>query len=321
MIKSQIPIPEHLNDFLDWLDIEKGLSNKTQENYGRFLEKFLVWLKKNNLNNLKPHELTSEHIWNYRVFLSRQSPINGKPLKKSTQNYYLIALRALLGYFVARDILSLPPEKITLSKPDKEKIVKFLTLEQLNKLFSAPDTSTKQGLRDCAILQTLFSTGMRISELTSLNREQIKIKPETTDLEVGIIGKGGRARTVYFSKNALKWLKKYLESRNNDKNDKEKALFINYRAKKGASRRLTPRAVEKIIKKYTIMSGLPITTTPHVLRHSFATDLLTQGVDLRTVQEFLGHKNISATQIYTHITNKRLRDIHRQFHSGGKLKE
>lgn len=314
MQKSSKPIPSHINDFLDWIDVEKGLSNKTQENYRRFLEKFLVWLKSKNLASLLPHQLTSDHIWDYRVFLSRKALHQGQPLKKATQNYYLIALRALLGYFVAKDIVSLPPDKIALSRPDKEKTVKFLTLEQLKKLFDTPDTTTIQGIRDRAILETFFSTGMRISELTGLNREQIKITPGVADLELGIVGKGGHARTVYFSKSALEWLGKYISARSSDKEDQEKALFINYAGKKNASRRLTPRAIEKNLKRYIVASGLPITTTPHVLRHSFATDLLNQGVDMRLVQEFLGHKNILATQIYTHVTNKRLRDVHKKFH-------
>jgi site-specific recombinase XerD len=312
MKKSSIPIPKHVNDFLDWIDIEKGLSSKTQENYKRFLDRFLFWLKKKNLSTLLPHQLTPEHVWDYRVFLSRQfTTYKGQPLKRTTQNYYLIALRAILGYFIAKDILSLPPDKISLPKPEKDKTVKFLNLEQLKKLFSAPDVQTTPGLRDRAMIETFFSTGMRIAELTSLDREQIKIKPGQTDLELGIIGKGGRARTVYFSKSAIEWLSKYLATREDD----EKSLFINYRGRKTASRRLTANAIEKIIKKYTIIAGLPITTTPHVLRHSFATDLLSQGVDIRTVQEFLGHKSILATQIYTHVTNKQLRDTHRKFHS------
>jgi site-specific recombinase XerD len=312
MEKSSIPIPKHINDFLDWIDIEKGLSTKTQENYKRFLDRFLFWLKKANLEGLLPHQLTPDHIWEYRVFLSRHFTTHrGESLKKTTQNYYLIALRALLGYFVAKDILSLPPDKVALPRPDKEKTVKFLTLEQLQKLFLAPNIKTDAGLRDRAMLETFFSTGMRIHELTSLNREQIKIKPGMADFELGIIGKGGRARTVYFSKNAIEWLGKYLDTR---KDDNEKALFINYRGPKTASRRLTPNAIEKSIKKYTVMAGLPITTTPHVLRHSFATDLLAHGVDIRLLQEFLGHKSILATQIYTHVTNKQLRDVHRKFH-------
>ncbi len=314
MKKSNIPIPKHIPDFLDWIDVEKGLSSKTQENYGRFLEKFLKWLKSAKLEILLPHQLTSEHIWDYRVYLSRHSPThNNQPLKKITQNYYLIALRAFLGYFVAKDIVCLPPDKIALSKPDKEKIVKFLTIEQLNRLFTAPDITKPYGLRDRAILEAFFSTGMRILELTSLNREQIKIKSGTEDLELGIVGKGGRARTIYFSKSATQWLDKYIKLRDAS-DEKEKPLFLNYHGSVKGSRRLSPRAIEKNLKKYIILAGLPITTTPHVLRHSFATDLLTQGVDLRVIQEFLGHKNILATQIYAHVTNKQLRDVHKKFH-------
>lgn len=313
MEKSNKPIPSHLSDFLDWLDIEKGLSNKSQENYSRFIKRFFSWLKLKKIENIRPHELTNEHIWEYRVFLSRQyiSSKNKKQLKKTTQNYYLIALRSLLDYFANKNILSLPSEKIKLAKDTKEKEVRFLTLEQIEKLLSAPDTSKIQGLRDRAIMETLFSTGMRISELVSLNREQIKIKSDTNELEISIIGKGGRLRTVYFSKRSIYWLKRYLDKRN----DKEKALFINYRSKNKADKRLTPRSIEKNIKKYAVLAGIPLTTTPHVLRHSFATDLLSQGVDLRTIQEFLGHKNIAATQIYTHVTSKRLKEIHKKFHS------
>jgi len=315
MKKSSKPILAYRSDFLDWLDIEKGLASKSQENYGRFLQRFFAWLKKENLENIKPHELTSEHVWDYRVFLSRKSlSKNKEPLKRSTQNYYLIALRALLSYFTAKDILCLPSDKIKLSKTETERKIKFLTLEQLEKLFSAPNPSTPQGLRDRAILETFFSTGMRIAELTSLNRDQIVIKPDTKELEVGIIGKGGRLRTVYISERTIERLAKYLKTRK----DKEKSLFVNQRK---APQRLTSRAIEKMMKKYAIVAGIPTTTTPHVLRHSFATDLLSQGVDLRTVQEFLGHKSITATQIYTHITSKHLRDIHRKFHGGKDLKE
>ena len=313
MEKSQKPLPQYLSDFLDWLDIEKGLSNKSQENYSRFLKKFIDWLEENNLEDLKPHELSPAHIWDYRVYLSRQSK---KPLKKSTQNYYLIALRSFLNYFANQDILSLPAEKIKLAKDKDEKKVNFLTLEQIEKLFSTPNTSKRSGLRDRTILETLFSTGLRIAELVSLNREQINLKPMTKDLEVGIVGKGNRPRTVYFSERTVYWLRKYLDTRK----DKEKALFINYQGRKNSSRRLTDRSIERTIKKYALMAGLPTNTTPHTLRHSFATDLLTQGADLRVIQEFLGHRNISTTQVYTHVTNKRLRDIHRQFHGGKRLK-
>ena len=246
MEQSSKPIPSHFSDFLDWLEIEKGLSSKSQENYARFLKKFLDWLKINNLENLKPHELTPEYVRKYRLFLSRQYLSNTKqPLKKSTQRYYLIALRSLLNYFTDRDILSLPTEKIKLARDKSEREVRFLTVEQLEKLFSAPDTSTVQGLRDRSILEVLFSTGMRIAELVALNREQFKLKSGMKELELSIIGKGGRIRPVYFSEHALIWLRKYLETRQ----DKEKALFINYRSKKEAPRRLTPRSIEKKNKK------------------------------------------------------------------------
>lgn len=312
MQKSSKSIPEHLTDFLDWLDIEKGLSNKSQENYSRFLKKFFGWLKIKNLSDLKPHELSPAHVWDYRVYLSRQSKT---PLKKSTQNYYLIALRSLLNFFADRDIITLPSEKIKLAKDKSEKAVHFLNLDQIEKLLSMPNSAKRAGLRDRAILESLFSTGLRIAELVSLNKEQIRLKAVTKDLEVGIIGKGNHPRTVYFSERAVKRLKEYLETRQDD----EKPLFVNYRGRKGASRRLTARSIEKILKKYALLAGLPANTTPHTLRHSFATDLLSKGADLRLIQEFLGHRNIATTQIYTHVTNKRLRDVHRQFHSGKDL--
>lgn len=307
------PIIEHIKDFFEYLDIERGLSAKSQLTYGRFLQRFQDWLKKNHLEHLKPHELTEDHIWRYRVDLSRHNnPRNKEPIKRSTQNYYLIALRNFLKYFSDRNIPSLSPEKVKLAKArPEERRIKFLTLEQIKKLLATPDGSTAMGLRDKAILETLFSTGLRVAELASLNREQIKIGPETKDLEVVIVGKGNRPRPVYFSRRAIKCLREYLQTRK----DKEKALFINYKGPKNASKRLSVRSVEEIVKKYALLAGIPTFTTPHTLRHSFATDLLMQGVDLREVQEFLGHKNIGTTQIYAHVTSKKLRDTHRKFHS------
>ncbi len=317
MNKDSRSIPAHLSDFLDWLDIEKGLSAKSQENYARFLGRFLSWLKKNNLQNIKPHELTSDHVWRYRVFLSRQYRSKSNAvLKRSTQNYYLIAVRSLLNYFADRDIISLPSEKIKLAKDKKEKQVRFLNLDQIEKLVSVIKIDKIQGLRDRAILEVLFSTGMRIAELAALNRNQFK-NLAFKRLELGIIGKGGRARTVYFSERSLEWLGKYLKTRNDD----NKPLFINYRRRNGTDERLSVRYMEKMIKRYALLAGLPSNTTPHVMRHSFASDLLSQGVDLRIIQEFLGHKNISATQIYTHVTSKKLRDIHRRFHAADNTKE
>jgi len=314
MKKSDKSIIEHTNDFLEYLDIEKGLSNKSQETYQRFLKKFVNWLKINNLETLSPHELSEDHIRKYRMFLSQSFNKNTKePIRRSTQNYYLIILRNLLNYFTDRDIISLPSEKIKLAKSKSdERVIKFLPIDQIKKLLDAPKTSTLTGLRDRAILETLFSTGLRVAELANLNKEQLKIAPSLTkDLEIVIIGKGSRPRPVYFSERAVKWIGKYLETRK----DKEKALFINYKGPKSAPRRLSPRSVEDIVKKYAILAGVPAFTSPHTIRHSFATDLLMKGVDLKTIQEFLGHKNISTTQIYAHVTSKKLRDTHRKFHS------
>jgi len=319
MSNSNKPIIKHIPDFLDYCEVEKGLADKTQENYKRYLDRFVNWLKKTKKSDLKPSQLSKEDIWAYRLYLSRSQGEKGHPLKRITQNYYLIALRALLGYFVAKDVISLPPGKITLPKDARaEKMVKFLNLDQIEKLLLAPDTQTKQGLRDRAIVETLFSTGMRIAELIALNKEQFTNIKDKKDLELGIVGKGGYPRTVFFSERATSWLKKYLATRK----DKEKALFIHYQSKDGPSdhNRLTARSIERIIKKYAILAGVPVFTTPHTIRHSTATDLLNQGVDLRSIQEFLGHRSITSTQIYTHVTNKRLRDIHRQFHSGKNLK-
>jgi len=319
MQKSNIPIIKHIPDFLDYCEVEEGLADNTQKNYQCYLNKFVFWLKKNKKGDLRPHQLTPDDIWKYRLFLSRNiNPKTGKSLKKTTQSYYLIALRALLSYFSAKDIVSLPSDKIRLPKDiRKEKTVKFLNLEQIEKLLLAPNIKNQTGLRDRAILETLFSTALRIAELVALDREQFANIKDKKDYELSIIGKGGYPRTVYFSERALSWLKKYLETRD----DKEKALFIHYRARKNAELRLTARSIERIAKKYTILAGVPIFTTPHTLRHSMATDLLAQGVDLRTIQEFLGHRSITSTQIYTHVTSKRLRDIHRKFHSGKNLKE
>lgn len=324
MKQSEKPIINHITDFLEYLEIERGVASKTQENYARYLNRFVKWLKMNKNEGLLPHELTPDHVWQYRIFLSR-SPIaneNKKTLKKITQNHYLIALRSLLTFFTERDIQSLPTEKVKLAKEKAIRSVKFLSLDQIEKLLLTPNTSHNIGLRDRTILEVLFSTGTRVAELTALNKEQIKIKPDTKDMELSITGKGSRPRTVYFSERAVKWLREYLKTRN----DNDKALFVNYKPCKEnedspAPRRLTTRSVERIMEKYSKMAGLPIEATPHTLRHSYATDLLSQGADLRTVQELLGHQNVATTQIYTHVTNKRLREMHRQFHSGKNLKE
>lgn len=310
MQNQSSPIVDHFLDYLDWLELEKGLSQNSQRNYTNFLKKFFEFLKVSNLQDLKPSELTPDHIWKYRLFLSRQYKKNATAsLKRSTQNHYLVALRSFLTFFVKRDIPSLPPEKVDIPKDAEEKKVNFLNLEQIEKLLQAPDTSSSIGLRDRAILETLFSTGLRIAELVALNRQQVAVKDDVSDLEIVIVGKGNRMRPVYISQRALLWLNRYLRVRD----DNEKALFVNYGGKNPLTR-LTARSIERSVKRYALLAGLPVTTTCHTLRHSFATDLLSKGADLRTVQEFLGHKNVATTQIYTHITKPHLREIHRTLH-------
>ena len=311
MEKSNKPIIKHIPDFLDYCEVEKGLANKTQENYKHYLDKFVSWLKKTQKQDIRPHDLTTEDIWAYRLFLSRFTDQKGQPLKKVTQNYYLIALRAILGYFVAKDIECIPPGKIALPKASRaEKTVKFLNLEQIERLLLAAKNKTPIGLRDRAILEALFSTGLRIAELVKLNREQFANIKDKKDIELSIIGKGNHPRTVYFSERALGWVRQYLETRK----DKEKALFVHYRAPAGSEARLTPRSIERIVKKYAVMAGVPIFTTPHTLRHSFATHLLSGDADLRVVQELLGHANIDTTQIYTHISQERLKKVYKKYH-------
>jgi site-specific recombinase XerD len=325
MANSNKPLIKHISDFLEYVEIEKGLALKTQENYLRFLDRFSRWLTDNKFQKILPHQLTEKHIWDYRVYLARyKDPRGGKNLAKRTQNYYLIALRCLLEYFSTKSINSLAPNKIKLPKlTDKDKEIKFLNLDQIESLLSQPDINSDGGLRDRTILEILFSTGMRVSELVSLNIDQFNLSSinkcikDDRSYEVNIFGKGGSSRTVYFSPRALYWMVKYLSARK----DNEKPLFINLKSPSPeSSKRLSVRSVDRMVARSTRLAGLPVMATPHTLRHSFATDLLFQGAGLRDVQEFLGHKNIATTQIYTHITNKQLKNIHEKFHGGKKLK-
>lgn len=290
-----------LKDFLEYLELERNVSKLTIRNYKHYMERFLAFL---GSQSPTPAMITPEKIREYRLFLSRYVDPAGISLKRITQNYHLIALRSFLKFLIKRGIKVVPPETIELGKAESRSI-KFLEREQIERLLNQPETA-----RDKAILEVLFSTGLRVSELVKLNRDQINLERR----EFGVIGKGRRPRVVFLSDTAVSWLKKYLEKRD----DLWKPLFIRYSGKKPSesdeSRRLTARSVQRLVEKYVKKARLPIKITPHGLRHSFATDLLSSGADLRAIQELLGHKNVSTTQIYTHITNPQLREIHQKFH-------
>lgn len=294
-----------LIDFLEYLEIERNVSQLTIRNYKHYLERFLSFL---GSKSPPPSEITVEKIREYRLFLSRWVDPHGISLKRITQNYHLIALRSFLRFLTRRGVKVIPPDMIELGKAESRSI-KFLDREQVERLLNQPDGSI-EGYRDKAILEMLFSTGLRVSELVRLNRDQINLERH----EFGVIGKGRRPRVVFMSDTATDWLKRYLDKRN----DSFKPLFIRYSGKKPSendeSRRLSARSVQRLVEKYVKKARLPIKITPHGLRHSFATDLLSGGADLRAIQELLGHKNVSTTQIYTHITNPQLREIHQKFH-------
>lgn len=302
-----------VEEFLEYLEIERNCSPLTIRDYRHYLGFFVNWSQENSPVN-KPQDLDLETVKKYRVFLSRYLGKNGLPLKKVTQNYYVIALRAFLRYLVKKDLPVVAPEKIELPKVESRSL-KFLDREQLARLLSAPEISTPNGLRDKALLEMLFSTGLRVSELVKLNRDQINLERR----EFGVIGKGQRQRVVFLSDRACQWLERYLASRQDD----YKPLFIRYAGTPdgslgGEKMRLTVRSVQRILDKYVKKAKIPIKATPHSIRHSFATDLLQNGADLRAIQELLGHKNIATTQIYTHVTNQQLREVHQAFHSGNK---
>jgi site-specific recombinase XerD len=313
-------IIEYILPFLDYCEIEKGLSNNTQRNYKQYLNLFVGWLKKTNNENLLPHELTAEHIWDYRLYLARTYKTHyGEYLGKKSQNYYLIALRALLDFLADRDIETLSSSKVKLAKQKTDETISFLEVRDMEEMLKVPDIKTSIGLRDRTIMELFFSSGMRISELVALNVDQmsfLKDKDTKRTFELSIVGKGKHIRTIFISPHAAGWLRTYLTSRK----DVQKPLFINHRGKDiDDDHRLTPRSIQKMISKCAMLAGITKKVTPHTLRHTYATDLLGHGADLRSVQELLGHKNVATTQIYTHVTNKGLRDIHEKFHGGKDL--
>lgn len=299
-----------LKDFLEYLEIERNVSKLTIRNYKHYLSRFIAFL------GSKPptlSDITAENIRQYRLYLSRFTDEHNMTLKRVTQNYHLIALRSFLKYLNKRDIPSLSPEKIDLPKAESHTI-KFLDHEQVERLMNMPEISTPEGLRDKAILEVLFSTGLRVSELVSLNRDQVNLERR----EFAVVGKGRRVRVVFLSEKAVEWLHRYINTRE----DALAPVFIRYSGKKpdesdiiGNSIRLTARSVQRAVEKYAAKAKLLIKITPHGLRHSFATDLLSNGADLRAIQELLGHKNVSTTQIYTHVTNPQLKQIHDKFHT------
>jgi len=303
--------------FLEYSELDRNLSPRTVKMYGYYLRFFQDWLSKKYPDcPSDTKNLTEQEIRKFRLFLSQEyfNPYKGA-LKRQSQNYFLIALRSLLRFMVRKEIPGLSPDKIDLGKTaDRE--IRFLPEADLERLFESVKTNTVQGLRDRTLLEVLFSTGLRVSELSSLNRDQINVQRG----EFTVIGKGGKARLVFLSVRAISWLEKYLGQRN----DNSPAVFIRYKgktAKTPAELRLSPRQIERLVETYRQRAGITRRITPHVLRHSFATDLLTHGADLRSVQEMLGHKNIATTQIYTHVTNPQLRSVHERFHSGNQPPE
>ena len=298
--------------FLEYTEIEKGRSIKTVINYDRYLTRFIEHTKLK-----KPEDVTDEIVREYRLWLNRQLArevkrgIASETLKKRTQNYYLIALRAFLKYMIRQGVKVMPPERIELAKAP-ERQLDLISSSDLNKLLSSPNESTLASLRDKAILELFFSTGLRVSELCSLSREL-----DLSRDEFSVRGKGEKIRVVFLSETARAAIKAYLDKRT----DVDDALFIQIGrggekslAKKKGDLRLTPRSIERLVKHHAVKSGISKKVTPHVLRHSFATDLLENGADLRSVQALLGHSSITTTQIYTHVTDNKLREVHKQFH-------
>jgi len=310
VLNSEIGIK--IDDFLEYLQVERGSSPLTIRNYRHYLMRFVNWMESQGIRE-ELKDINQDVVRNFRVYLTTLPGEKKESLSRRTQGYHVIALRSFLKWLIKNDYEVMAPDKIDLPKLE-ERQVHFLNGEQVDRLLNAPTLSTIQGKRDKAILEVLFSTGLRVSELTKLDRDKIDLDRR----EFGIIGKGGKARVVFLSSRAVDWVVKYL----NERKDHYKPLFIHHKGKieidsNGEKMRLTPRSIQRMIKKYGRKIKLPVEVTPHVMRHSFATDLLIAGADIRSVQEMLGHKNISTTQIYTHVTNKQLRDIHDAFHGKG----
>jgi site-specific recombinase XerD len=292
-------IEEAKRRFLEYIEIERGRAVKTIENYDHYLTRFF-----SHMGIKDTGDITESQVREFRIWLNRQDGVDGS-MKRRTQNYYLIALRAFLKFLQKSGVECISPERIELAKlPERQ--LDLITSQELDRLMKSVEGSGEQALRDRAMLELLFSTGLRVSELCSLNADL-----DLSRDEFSVRGKGEKVRVVFLSSTAKEALRSYLKVRK----DMGEALFVNNARGREAGERLTPRSIERIIKKYAIKAGITKKVTPHVLRHSFATDLLSNGADIRSVQQLLGHASINTTQIYTHVTDSHLRDIHKKYHS------
>ena len=297
---------DYMSDFLEYLEVEKGRSLKTIENYAHYLNRFDEFA-----GEIKVSKITLDMISKWRKWLNRYTTDDGRVIGRTTQNYHLIAMRSFLRYLARRDIASLAPDKIELATA-KRPPVSFLDKDEVQRLMDTVKPDTLAGKRDRAILALLFSSGLRISELVALNRDSINLERG----EFTIRGKGQKDRPVYISEYATHILQDYLASRKDDFDP----LFIHFSGSKselegGNYTRLTARSIQRAVERYSKQAGITKHVTPHTLRHSFATDLLMNGADLRSVQGLLGHSNIATTQVYTHLTDLHLKDVHKKFHS------
>jgi site-specific recombinase XerD len=292
-------------DFLEYLEIEQNRSQRTIRNYDHYLTRLIDYA-----GDIKVSDIDPELIRKWRLWLNRLGTNTSDELQKSTQNYHLIALRSFLKFCAKRDIPALTADKIELAHTVRKQVT-FLNEEELERLFNQPKLDTLPGLRDRAILELLFSSGLRVSELVGLDRDHINLKRR----EFTVRGKGQKDRPIFISDNAAHWLQAYLDKRQ----DTTKPLFVRYSGSKkvdtsGNFHRLTARSVQRMVARYALLAGITKHVSPHVLRHSFATDLLMNGADLRSVQALLGHSNVSTTQIYTHVTDPHLKAVHQKFH-------
>jgi site-specific recombinase XerD len=293
-------------DFLEYLEIEQNRSQKTIRNYDHYLTRLIDFA-----GDIKISDIDAELIRKWRLWLNRLGTNVSDELQKSTQNYHLIALRSFLKFCAKRDIPALTADKIELARTTRKQVT-FLTEDELARMFVQPDLNKIAGLRDRAILELLFSSGLRVSELVALDCDHINLKRR----EFMVRGKGQKDRPIFISAEATKWLDHYLQKRE----DNTRPLFVRYSGRKqinlsGNYHRLTVRSVQRLVAHYALLAGITKHVSPHTLRHSFATDLLMNGADLRSVQAMLGHSNIATTQIYTHVTDPHLKSVHERFHN------